>query len=104
VHGAANQPPSHALTSLQSTLLVNWLNQVAGIKPAEPAPPQDLPTADESWEEDSGFDSLEADTKPLPKAASTPKFKPRDAFDPEIFNRRHAKRAFSGVPASISEK
>jgi hypothetical protein len=44
---------------------------------------------------------IEAELTSLEKpAAATPKFKPRDAFDPEIFNRRHATRALSGLPSN----
>jgi hypothetical protein len=103
-HGSPGQPPSRPLSALQSTLLLNWLNQVAGVKPPEAAPPSsEAAPAEEALDEDLSFDDIQLDAKSV-KASAPPKFKPRDAFDPEIFNRRHAKRAFTGAPASANAK
>ncbi len=106
-HGQPNQPASKALSALQSKLLLNWLNEVAGVKPPEPTPAQPNETAGqqhaESLDLEEPLDDADFDIQPA-KAAPAVRFKPRDAFDPEIFNRRHAKRAFTGLPASLGLK
>jgi hypothetical protein len=106
-HGQPNQPASKSLSALQSKLLLNWLNEVAGVKPPEPTPALADEAADQQDAEPLDFeeplDDADFDFQPA-KAAPAARFKPRDAFDPEIFNRRHAKRAFTGLPASLGSK
>jgi hypothetical protein len=69
------------------------------VQPNEAADQQDA----EPLDLEVPLDDADFDIQPA-KAAPATGFKPRDAFDPEIFNRRHAKRAFTGLPASLGSK
>ena len=96
-HGTRNGARSKALATYQAALLLDWLNEAAGV---EPAPPAEMelaapaatsetsvpPTADEGI---AIPPTPVAATSPASPAAP-PAFTPRDAFDPEIFNRQVA--------------
>jgi hypothetical protein len=104
-HGGLKQAASRPLSRHQLSLLTEWVNQASGKMP----PVEFMPTEGsdaESPADASALDAevaseMEAELASLEKpTAATPTFKPRDAFDPEIFNRRHAKRALSGLPSN----
>jgi hypothetical protein len=102
-HGGLNQAASRPLSRHQLSLLTDWVNRASGKTPAIQSPSVDsseaYSPADASALDTEVASEIEAELTSLEKpAAATPKFKPRDAFDPEIFNRRHATRAFSGLP------
>jgi hypothetical protein len=100
-HGLPNQPSSRPLTPLQTNLLLTWLNQAAGKTALPEAAPPDMDGHEAAAPAESSDEGMIDDTdgadNPASKAALP--FKPRDAFDPEIFNRRHATRAFTGLPS-----
>jgi hypothetical protein len=93
VHGRANAGSSRPLSAHQLNLLTAWMHLAFDGPPAQTAPPV-AATPDVAQDaiafgdEAMGFDS---NVKPA-------SFTPRDAFDPEIFNRRSAAR--SAVEAS----
>lgn len=107
-HGRGVGHGSRPLTARQTTLLLDWLNHAAGI--AEYQPPvqvanwsSDNPPVDEGVEQAAFLQPMaEAgeEEQPIdPHARRASKFKPRDAFDPEIFNRRFAELAAAVEPA-----
>lgn len=102
-HGLRNGERSKPLATYQAALLLDWLNEAAGV---EPAPPAEVETAAPAASSEAPLPAGEASatpptpvaaTSPAPSAASTdaepPAFTPRDAFDPEIFNRQVAAQA-----------
>jgi hypothetical protein len=87
-HGGPGAAASRPLTAHQASLLLEWLNQAAGVAPlgdndgAEPliaAPPSPL--------EERNDEAIDA-TEPAQHLSPPEPFEPRDEFDPEIFNRR----------------
>jgi hypothetical protein len=82
-HGGGRFGRSKPLTTYQAAILLEWLNEATGFEPEEPSgeTPVEQPAA------------TEAEPSLAPPSAAATKFKPRDAFDPEIFNRRMAAKA-----------
>ncbi len=105
-HGGASGKPSVPLAPLQATMLVEWINAAAGVKPTESveteAPSDPASTADDADQPAP----KRASSLPSPPSAVAPSqpapFVPRDAFDPEIFNRRVASQAAATEPAAAS--
>lgn len=124
-HGQAAGGRPTVLTAHQATLLIAWLNEAAGVKPAEPPAeprwiepgatatasrpfsPDVYPTdeilngmsleelqlaAQATAEEDAAAESSESSEK---------RFVPRDAFDPEIFNRRRKSKPHATETSGI---
>lgn len=108
--GSGTTKPSTPLAPYQAALLLEWLHAAAGVKPApvepaaadtaapanaraefrQPIPPSSIPGVDAALaaELDASFEAAmggaaEAEAKPADKP-----YVPRDAFDPEVFNRR----------------
>lgn len=100
-HGVARAGQSKPLSTYQSAMLLDWLNMAAGVTPA--AHEQDAVPADQS-PQPPAEPLLEEDAAPAPPSAppETEAFKPRDAFDPEIFNRQVAAEAQRRETASTA--
>jgi hypothetical protein len=79
-HGNARDGQSRPLTSHQAAMLLDWLNAAAGVTLAPVEHSSHLAPRDES---------LSRSERPTLPA----EFTPRDAFDPEIFNREIAAEA-----------
>jgi hypothetical protein len=100
-HGSRNGSRSKALATYQAALLLDWLNEAAGV---EPPPPAELeptapavggetavpPPAGEGIAIPASPVAATSPTTPVASAVAPPPFTPRDAFDPEIFNRQMA--------------
>ena len=92
-HGARKGELSKPLATYQAALLLDWLNAAAGV---EPEPPMENVAPDAAGEIEApvpASDGLAAPAKPTLAASARPtlsEFKPRDAFDPELFNRQVA--------------
>lgn len=89
-HGTRKGEISRPLATYQAALLMDWLNAAAGI---EPAPPEEAVAPDASGKTANAPPADEAIAPPKirPSASASPEsqaFVPRDAFDPEIFNRQ----------------
>jgi hypothetical protein len=82
-HGGGQYGRSKPLSTYQAAILLEWLNEAAGLEPEEPG--------GETAVEQPAAPGAESSVAP-PSAAAI-RFKPRDAFDPEIFNRRMAAKA-----------
>jgi hypothetical protein len=97
-HGQRGDAASRPMAAHQTALLLEWLNLVAGIEPLG-----DVPSGASDLGSASGALELAPEGGPLlvgsvatgpDSVQSAPmRFAPRDAFDPEIFNRRHAPQA-----------
>ena len=106
-HGLRNQPLSTPLAPYQTAILMEWLNEAAGIA-TEPQIPLDAgergvdpnvidprladrgtPTEGEVTE--AMVDEAALELLNRAKAKTPTAFTPRDQFDPEIFNRRQAR-------------
>jgi hypothetical protein len=90
-HGNNAAAVMRPLTSRQAALLKEWVNRVAGVEP----PAAEEPTAATDDETSSGQPEhpIGNEAPVIQQATATApveKFVPRDAFDPEIFNRKHA--------------
>lgn len=92
-HGRRAGSVSRPLAPHQAALLLEWLNVAAGVAPAEEptatTAAEKSPLAAEpaqTFDEGSGSDSQAA-------VSTRDTFAPRDAFDPEIFNRRRVAAA-----------
>ena len=80
-HGAGEGAASRPLDARQLRILREWLDEACGVKPVEP----DQPASAALENAPTGA------PLPTPAASTAPAaFVPRDAFDAEIFNRRHA--------------
>lgn len=102
-HGVRNEPLSTPLAPYQTAILMEWLNEAAGIKAdaSLPANANGDPGAHEPATEDQvAGDGEEISDAMIDEAAlellngkkkTRTVFTPRDAFDPEIFNRRSAR-------------
>jgi hypothetical protein len=92
-HGGGRYGQSKPLASYQAAILLEWLNEAAGVQPEVPGAetPVEQPTAIQV--EPSLAPERAAAIDVQPTTAMAPAFKPRDAFDPEIFNRRMAAKA-----------
>jgi hypothetical protein len=93
-HGDAAAAQSAPITAYQAALLLEWLNEVAGVTPPALAPTGDAMAPVEP----AGAPGEPAATDPQSRnhaaAAEPAALYPRDQFDPEIFNRQsEAKRA-----------
>ncbi len=121
-HGAAARGRPHALTARQATLLIAWLNEVAGVevvegppKPrwiepgaataASPAYSPDVYPTDEILNgmslEELQLAAQAAQQDDDATESSERQFVPRDAFDAEIFNRRGKPRLDSAEVSGI---
>jgi hypothetical protein len=112
-HGMRNERLSQPLAPYQTAILMEWLNEAAGVKPAaeqggvEINDPAATPV-DESYAAEDGEDITDAilDERAqelLGGRKTRTVFTPRDAFDPEIFNRRAARAKSKPDPASDTE-
>jgi hypothetical protein len=97
-HGGGSSSESRPITARQAALLVDWLNAVAGVQPtthesdagASGANGTDFGVEQAVYDVPMLEPPAEPGLLPAPPAA---RFQPRDAFDPEIFNRRFAKES-----------
>jgi hypothetical protein len=96
-HGDRRQGVSRPIATYQAALLHNWMNLASGIRP-EPAAEEFAPPlpadADVPPATSGGVDGTPPTAARQPSSTPAPasaKFVPRDAFDPEIFNRQVAK-------------
>jgi hypothetical protein len=81
-HGAREGAASRPLDARQTRILREWLDEACGVKPVEP---------EQAASDGAPENSPTGTPLPTPGAsAAAPAFVPRDAFDAEIFNRRHA--------------
>ncbi|WP_428304716.1 hypothetical protein [Lacipirellula sp.] len=100
-HGMRNERLSQPLAPYQTAILMEWLNEAAGVKPAaeqggaEMNNPAVAPAgADYAAEGDEELTDAMLDERAqelLAGRKTRTVFTPRDAFDPEIFNRRAAR-------------
>jgi hypothetical protein len=103
-HGIRNQPLSTPLAPYQTAILIEWLNEAAGVQPQAPLPvgsnadpnavdPRraELSMASEGEVTDAMVDEAAMELLNRGKATTRTVFTPRDQFDPEIFNRRQAR-------------
>jgi hypothetical protein len=88
VHGRAIAGGSRPLSAHQLDLLNGWMHQALDPSPVEAAP--SIATTPHAGEDSVAFgdETMEFDRNVMPAS-----FTPRDAFDPEIFNRRRAARS-----------
>lgn len=117
-HGGAPGALSKPLEPFQQTMLVDWMNNATGFVPPEPVAATqeaDAGGAGElAAEQERAPESTSRGAPPPLPAALTPAvaaaprqaapFVPRDAFDPEIFNRRVAARETVTDSAAQSEE
>jgi hypothetical protein len=103
-HGLRRDTMSRPLATYQAALLLNWLNEAAGVKPAVEG---ELPASSPSAEDAVRATSTESDHI-LPASdvlvrTEASDFKPCDAFDAEIFNRQSQARTSSGgtIPGTL---
>jgi hypothetical protein len=96
VHGQAIAGGSRPLSAHQLDLLNGWMHQALDAPPAEAAPP--IATTPDVGEDTVAFgdEAMMFDPNVIPAS-----FTPRDAFDPEIFNRRRAARSADDEGDSI---
>ena len=87
VHGRALAGGSRPLSAHQLELMTGWMHQALDVPLAEIAPP--VATTPNIGQDNIaiGDETMEFDSDVMPAS-----FTPRDAFDPEIFNRRRAAR------------
>ena len=91
-HGVRNNAMSRPLATYQAALLLGWLNEAAGVVPTPTAAIESV-EPDAAGEPESAQpqdDASPMTPKPKPALPTSADFTPRDAFDPEIFNRRAA--------------
>lgn len=103
-HGIRNQPLSTPLAPYQTAILIEWLNEAAGVQPQTPLPAE--PSVDpnavnpllieqgspmEGEVTEAMVDEAALELMNRGKAKTRIAFTPRDQFDPEIFNRRQAR-------------
>lgn len=104
-HGVRNQRLSTPLEPYQAALLLEWLNEAAGVTPkAEPPANAPMPGAlPESVEKTFTDEMLNAAAREMLGGRRTKTaFTPRDEFDPEIFNRRRDAAKSKGLPPAES--
>lgn len=106
-HGIRNQPLSTPLAPYQTAILIEWLNEAAGVA-SEPQAPTELEAPDvdpnvidprladrdaamEGEVTEAMVDEAALELLNRGKAKPRTAFTPRDQFDPEIFNRRQAR-------------
>jgi hypothetical protein len=103
-HGIRNSQLSTPLAPYQTAILIEWLNEAAGVKSEAPLPAS--PSADpnvvdprlveqtmagEGEVTEAMVDEAAQELLNRGKAKTRTAFTPRDQFDPEIFNRRQAR-------------
>jgi hypothetical protein len=103
-HGMRNSQLSTPLAPYQTAILIEWLNEAAGVQPEAPLPAS--PSADpnavdprlveqtvagEGEVTEAMVDEAAQELLSRGKAKAGTAFAPRDQFDPEIFNRRQAR-------------
>jgi hypothetical protein len=101
-HGVRNNAMSRPLATYQAALLLGWLNEAAGVVPTPPTESAELDAAEETESAQPQDDSRPITGKPIPVLPTSADFTPRDAFDPEIFNRRAAAQT-AGVELPTGE-
>jgi hypothetical protein len=88
VHGHATGGGSRPLSAHQIELLTGWMHKALNVPSAEAAPPV-VTTPDVVQDRIAvGNEAMKFDPNVMPAS-----FTPRDAFDPEVFNRRRAARS-----------
>ena len=93
VHGNGAMAMRRPLASRQSTLLLEWINGVVGV---EPAAASESAAVSDAEPLPASANSIQIEPPVIQQATATSfaqpveKFVPRDAFDPEIFNRKYA--------------
>jgi len=111
-HGMRNERLSQPLAPYQTAILMEWLNEAAGVKPAaeqggaEMNDPAATPTGEGyAAEGDDVTDAMldERAQELLGGRKTRTVFTPRDAFDPEIFNRRAARTKSKAAAAPDAE-
>jgi hypothetical protein len=103
-HGMSNSQLSTPLAPYQTAILIEWLNEAAGVQPQAPLPAErgDDPNAvdprlveqtmaGEGEVTDAMVDEAAQELLNRGKAKTRTAFTPRDQFDPEIFNRRQTR-------------
>ena len=103
-HGMRNSQLSTPLAPYQTAILIEWLNEAAGVQPQAPLPidpsadpnavdPRliDQTIADEGEITEAMVDEAAQELLNRGKTKTRTAFTPRDQFDPEIFNRRQAR-------------
>jgi hypothetical protein len=103
-HGIRNQPLSTPLAPYQTAILIEWLNEAAGVQPQPSLPPEpgvdpnsvdprliEQTTAAAGEATEAMVDEAALELLNRGKAKTRTAFTPRDQFDPEIFNRRQAR-------------
>jgi hypothetical protein len=118
-HGLAEHGGSRPLSAHQAMLLIEWVNEVAGARSEAPPPlPQEIvsgsgmgelaaPAMEYPTDEILNAMTLEelqlaaerAELSDAEIGAPKARFVPRDAFDPDIFNRRRDSRATARASA-----
>jgi hypothetical protein len=103
-HGLRRDAMSRPLATYQAALLLNWLNEAAGVKPAvEGEPPVSSASAEDAVDATSTESDRGRPASDVLVRTEASDFKPRDAFDAEIFNRQSQARASSRstVPETV---
>lgn len=104
-HGFRNERLSKPLEPYQAALLMEWLNQAAGVdpdfEPADELTSAVIPSNGEMTFTDEMLD--EAAQELLNGRRPKTAFTPRDAFDPEIFNRQLSAAQKKGVRPVVDE-
>jgi hypothetical protein len=101
-HGMSNSQLSTPLAPYQTAILIEWINEAAGVQPETPLPADsdaDPNTVDPRQVERTMAGDGEITEAMIDEAAqellsgkkTRTAFTPRDQFDPEIFNRRSAR-------------
>lgn len=89
-HGGKSGAASKPLAAYQTAILLEWINDAAGVTSATEEPEAGVAEGQESTAEaEAGVESESIADAGTP-AEERRAFEPRDAFDPEIFNRRAA--------------
>jgi len=99
-HGMHNSQLSTPLAPYQTAILIEWLNEAAGVQSQAPLPidpnvvdPRliEQTIADEGEITEAMVDEAAQELLNRGKTKTRTAFTPRDQFDPEIFNRRQAR-------------
>jgi hypothetical protein len=95
LHGREIAGGSRPLSAHQLDLLNGWIHRALDAPPAEAAPPLAISRDASEGKVAFGDEAMAFDANVIPAS-----FTPRDAFDPEIFNRRRAAR---GADEAVAE-
>ena len=99
-HGMRNSQLSTPLAPYQTAILIEWLNEAAGVQPQAPLPVDphavdprliEQTAAGEDEVTEAMVDEAAQELLNRGKTKTRTAFTPRDQFDPEIFNRRQAR-------------